>query len=176
MTLEKFQPKVCSCCGQTEEYLMTIDVGTCDILRAISAAIRRKGENCIHPKEDGMEIGKQQMKSMGYDRMVKEGYLTSTMIGNLSKARSQGLIAQVVGKTGYYCLTKKGAGFLKGEPIPKYAVMNKVTGHQTGYWHEYDAQVKLKDLIKDGEYWEIDFNILDRAVIFNLPKTLAFNF
>lgn len=172
MALEKFQPKVCSCCGQTEEYLMTIDAGTCDIVRAISAAIRRKKENCVHPRKE-MELGKNQLN---YNQMIREGYLTSTMVGNLSKARSQGLIAQVDGKPGYYCLTHKGSEFLKGSSIPKYAVMSKVSGHNIGYWHENDERVKLRDLIKDGSYWEIDFSILDRAVIFNLPKTLSMQF
>lgn len=172
MALEKFQPKVCPCCMQTEEYLMTIDAGTADIVRSISAAIRRKGENCIHPRKE-MEMGKNQLN---YNQMIREGYLTSTMVGNLSKARSQGLIAQVIGKSGYYCLTHKGAEFLKGASIPKFAVMSKVTGHNIGYWHELDERVKLKDLIKSGDYWEIDFTVQNFRILVDAPKTLAFNF
>lgn len=166
MSLEKFKAKVCTCCGQTEEYLMTIDAGTCDIVRAMSAAIRKKGENIIHPRRE-MELGKNQLD---YKQMIKEGYLTSTMVGNLSKARSQGLIAQIEGKSGYYCLTRKGAEFLRGASIPKYAVMSKITGHQIGYWHENEERVKLKDLIKSGDYWEIDFNIIDRRIVMNIPQ------
>lgn len=173
MAYQKFQPKVCGCCGQTEEYIMSVDLGTADIVRAIAAAIRRKGENRIFPRNE-MEVSKAQMKSMGYDRMVKEGYLTSNMVGNLSKARSQGLIARV--ESGCYCLTTKGAGFLRGDSIPKHAIMSKVTGHNIGYWNENEERVTVKQLVKSGDYWEIDFSILDRAVIFNLPKTLAFNF
>ena len=169
MALEKFQPKVCPCCQQTEEYLMTIDAGTCDIVRAISAAIRKKGENCIHPRKE-MEMGKSQLN---YNQMIREGYLTSTMVGNLSKARSQGLIAQIEGKSGYYCLTHKGAEFLKGASIPKYAIMSKITGHNIGYWHENEDRVKMKDLIKDGNYWEIDFNIMGGRVMIGMPQTIA---
>jgi hypothetical protein len=120
-----------------------------------------------------MELGKNQLE---YNKMIREGYLTSNMVGNLSKARSQGLIARVEGKPGFYCLTHKGAEFLKGASIPKYAIMSKVTGHNIGYWFENEERVKMKDLIKNGDYWEIDFNIVDRAVVFNLPKTMAFSF
>ena len=172
MQLEKFNPKICQCCSQTEEYLMTIDAGTCDIVRAISAAIRRKGENCIHPRKE-MEMSKNQLD---YSHMIREGYLTSTMVGNLSKARSQGLIAQVEGKPGCYCLTHKGAEFLKGASIPKYAIMSKVTGHNIGYWHENDQRVKMKDLIKSGDYWEIDFNIFGGKIMIGLPQTVAMQF
>lgn len=173
MTLEKFKPKICSCCGQTEEYIMTVDLGTVEIVRAIAAAIRRKGENKVYPRKE-MEISQEQMKQMGYSRMVKEGYLTSNMVGNLSKARSQGLIARV--ESGCYCLTSKGANFLKGSSIPKYAVMSKVTGHNIGYWKELEQRVTVRDLIKSGDYWEIDFSIIDRAVVMNVPQTVAFNF
>ncbi len=167
-----YQAEICPHCGQTETYLMTIDAGTCDIVRAISAAIRRKQENIVHVRNE-MELGKNQLE---YNKMIREGYLTSNMVGNLSKARSQGLIARVDGKPGFYCLTHKGAEFLKGASIPKYAIMSKVTGHNIGYWFENEERVKMKDLIKNGDYWEIDFNIVDRAVVFNMPKTMSFAF
>jgi len=172
MAKDKFTPKICQCCGQTEEYIMIVDLGTVDIVRAIAAAIRKKRENLVHPRLE-MEIGKKQLE---YQQMIREGYLTSNMVGNLSKARSQGLIARVDGKPGYYCLTHKGASFLKGADIPKYAVMSKVTGHNIGYWNELEERVTVKDFV-DAPYWQIlDFDIIDRAVIFNLPKTMAFNF
>ena len=151
---------------------MAIDAGTCDIVRAIAVAIRKKQENCIHPRRE-MELGKNQLE---YNQMIREGYLTSTMVGNLSKARSQGLIAKVKGKPGFYCLTHKGAEFLKGSSIPKYAIMSKITGHNIGYYHEIAERVRMKDLIKSSIYWEIDFDIVDRSVVFNIPKTISFVF
>lgn len=149
-------------------------MGAADIVRAVSAAIRKKGENRIYPRKE-MEISQLQMKQLGYDRMIKEGCLTSNMVGNLSKARSHGLIARV--ESGCYCLTAKGAEFLRGASIPKYAVMSKITGHQIGYWHENEERVKLRDLIKSGDYWEIDFNIIDRRIVLNIPQPATlFNF
>lgn len=172
MAKDKFTPKICQCCGQTETYLMCVDTGTCDIVRAISVAIRKKKKNCVHPRRE-MELGKNQLN---YSQMIREGYLTSVMVGNLSKARSQGLIARVDGKPGYYCLTHKGAEFMKGASIPKYAIMDKVTGHNIGYWYENEERVTMRSLVKSGDYWEINFDIVDKAVVFNLPRTMAFNF
>ncbi len=170
-----YQAEICSHCGQTETYLMTVDLGTVDIVRAVASAIRQKGENCVSPRNE-MEVSKSQMSQLGYDRMIREGCLTSNMVGNLSKARSQGLIARVEGKPGCYCLTHKGAEFLKGASIPKFAIMSKVKRHNVGYWYENEERVTMKELIKSGEYWEIDFNIVDRAVVLNIPKTMAFSF
>lgn len=173
MALEKFKAKVCSCCGQTEEYIISLDAGAADIVMAIAAAIRKKGENKISPRNE-MEISKKQMNEMGYNLMVKEGYLTSNMVGNLSKARSHGLIARV--ESGSYCLTTKGADFLKGAPVPRHAIISKTTGHNIGYWHEFYEKVTIKELMKSGCYWEIDFTIRESRIFIDAPRTLAFQF
>lgn len=173
MALDKFKPKVCSCCGQTEEYIISLDAGAADIVMAIATAIRKKGENKVSPRNE-MEISKKQMNEMGYHRMVREGYLTSNMVGNLSKARSHGLIARV--ESGSYCLTTKGADFLKGSAIPRHAVISKVTRHNIGYWNELYDKVTIGELIKSGCYWEIDFTIRDFKILVDAPKTLAFQF
>ena len=170
-----YKPEVCDChggCGQTKTYLMTMDAGAADIVRAVAVAIRNKGENEIHPRKE-MELGKNQLP---YDEMIRAGHMTSGMVGNLSKARSQGLIARVAGKSGHYCLTHKGSEFLKGASIPKYAIISKVTGHQEGYWREAEERVTMKQLLKSENYWEIDFSIADKAVIFNPQKSMAFSF
>lgn len=173
MALEKFKPKVCSCCGQTEEYIISLDAGAADIVMAIAAAIRKKGENRVSPRNE-MEISKKQMNEMGYSRMVAEGHLTSNMVGNLSKARSHGLIARV--ESGIYCLTTKGANFLKGSPVPRHAIISKTTGHNIGYWHEFYEKITIKELMKSGIYWEIDFTISDTKILLDLPRTMAFQF
>lgn len=173
MALAKFNPKVCSCCGQTEEYIISLDAGAADIVMAIAAAIRKKGENKVSPRSE-MEVSKKQMTEMGYHRMVREGYLTSNMVGNLSKARSHGLIARV--ESGSYCLTTKGADFLKGSPVPRNAVISKVTGHNIGYWHEFYDKVTIRELMRSGSYWEIDFTIRDFKILVDAPRTMAFQF
>ena len=161
---EKYIPKRCSKCNQTETYLLPIDKGSADTLKAISVAIRNKGLNVIHPRKE-MEIGP---KTENHDLMVKDGYLTSGMVGNLSRPRFHGLIAKTGNQSGNYCLTTKGAEFLKGKPILKYAIISKKTGHQIGYWS--DEMVTIKDF-NDTVYWEgIDFSIVDGHIIKDIVK------
>jgi len=159
-----YKPEVCSCCGQSLTYLLAVDRGTVDILKAIATAIRRKGINCVHPRKE-MEIAVGQID---YPTMVKEGQLTSNQVGNLSRPRFHGLIAKVRGKdmAGNYCLTTKGAKFLKGEEIPKYAIISKEEKHQIGYFEEEIHRCTIQDFAPDTEYWEgIDFNIEDGRII-----------
>lgn len=147
---KKYNPKLCGCCNQTVTYLLAVDRGTVDIVKAISVAIRKKGKNEVHPRKE-MEINK---KELSYEQMVSEGVLTSNQVGNLSRARMHGLIASIDGMRGYYCLTRKGAKFLKGESIAKYAIINKAIGHQVGYWEEAEERVMVGSFNPETEYWE----------------------
>ncbi len=162
---QKFVPQKCTCCGQTVDYALTINQGTVDILKAISVAIRNKGINCIHPRKE-MEI---HTKQLPYQIMVQAGQLTSNQVGNLSKARMHGLIAKVRGENGNYLLTRKGVRFLKGEPIPRMAIISKMESRTLGYFNEETDMVTIKDYIHKEEYWEgINYRIVDGRIIKNL--------
>ncbi len=164
---EIYTPDKCDCCGQSKTYLIPIDRGTTDILRAVARAILFKGINAIHPRKE-MEI---QNSQIDYETMVREGHLTSNMVGNLSRPRFHGLIAKIKGQPGNYCLTSKGARFLKGEEMAKYAIIDKTTGHQIGYWMAEKYQVKFKDFSSDEEYWEgLDYEIREGQVITKVGK------
>lgn len=147
----KYQPKTCVSCGQTTTYELVIDRGTVDILKAISVAIRKKGVNLVHPRKE-MEVTSRQVP---YEEMVRDGKLTSNQVGNLSRARFHGLIAAVKGKPGTYCLTPKGAGFLRGEEIPRIAIISKSEGHNVGYFEEQAIRCTIRhpDLSPAKEYW-----------------------
>ena len=154
--------KKCRCCGQTLTYLIAVDHGSVDTLKAIATAIRRKGINCIHPRKE-MEVTSGQLD---YASMVGEGLLTSNQTGNLSKLRFHGLIARIKNKPGNYCLTKKGSQFLKGEEIPKYAIISKKEKHQIGYFQEDIYRCTLADFAPKKEYWEgINFIIQEGKII-----------
>jgi len=164
---EIYIPEKCNCCGQTKTYILSIDAGTVDILKSVARAIMLKGINAIHPRKE-MEV---KEGTMDYDLMVKEGKLTSNMVGNLSRPRFHGLIAHIVGFPGSYCLTSKGARFLKGESIARYAIIDKVTGHQIGYWNDEKYQINIKDFTTDEEYWEgINYDIREGQVITKIEK------
>lgn len=151
----KFEQNKCECCGLTTNYLLAIDKGTIEILKAVSRAIGDKGINIVHANKE----------------LIEDGYLTPLQRGNMSRPRAHGLIAMVKGENmkGNYLLTSKGAKFLRGEiRIPKYAIMNKVTSHQDGYFEPERYEVGVHDFM-DGEYWEgIGFNIEQGRVVHDL--------
>ncbi len=168
MSKTTYEPQKCECCGQTETYILAIDRGTVDIVKAISVAIRRKEINAIHPRKEMEVTGKQ----LSYQDMVQNGQLTSNQVGNLSRARFHGLIAHVHGHPGNYCLTTKGAQFLKGSPVPRFAIISKAAGHNIGYWEEENNQCTIRDFTPDKEYWEgINFSIIDWRIMVDAPPT-----
>jgi len=168
---EIYIPEKCSCCGQSITYLLPIDKGTTDILRAVARAIMNKGINAIHPRKE-MEVDLGVDSS--YELMVQAGKLTSNMVGNLSRPRFHGLIAKIKEQPGNYCLTRKGAAFLKGDIIPKYAIVNKALKHQTGYWMEEKYQATIKDFSRNEEYWEgLDYDIREGQVLTKVVKNPA---
>jgi len=146
--MNKFKPKICSCCGQSEEYLISLDKGSCLMLLDLLRAISVKEINEIHPTRELNWSGKKQW------------YIT-----NLSKLRFHGLIAYIdrEEKAGYYCLTRKAGQFLRGGSIPKYAIISKITRHQEGYFDSENRQVSLQELLKsDLPNWEYkELSIID---------------
>ena len=160
--MSQFNPEICEHCGQSLTYLLPIDIGTTDIVKAIYRAVIKKGKNKVHPRKE-MEVSGRDVK---YREMVMDGHLTSNQVGNLSRARFHGLIAAVRGEPGFYLITRKGANFLQGEEVPKFAIISKTDKKQVGYFGE--EKVKISDFIrsKNEEYWEG----VDRS--FNFEATL----
>lgn len=134
MPEKKFKAKICQCCGQAENYMLGMDKGSAEIVLSILSRISEKEINEIHPSRELEMTGDKKWQ-----------------ITNLSRPRFHGLIAFVKDKPGYYCLTRKAGLFLKGEPIPKYAIVSKVTGHNEGYWG--DETVTLRELLTSGITW-----------------------
>jgi hypothetical protein len=141
-----WESDICPHCRQSTTYLLAIDRGTVDIVKAISVAIGKKGVNLIHPRKE-MEVSGSKLP---YLQMVQEGKLTSNQVGNLSRARFHGLIAAIKGQTGNYCLTRKGASFLRGETVPRFAIISKAEKHQIGYLNE---TCTIFDFTPEVEYW-----------------------
>lgn len=164
--MEKYVSEKCNCCGQTLTYLLPIDKGTADIIRAFSIVIRRKGINMVHPWKEMLV----ETKKWSRERMLSEGVLTASHLTNLSKGRAHGLIAKAE-EPKNWVLTTKGAQFLKGSRIPKYAILSKVTKHQEGYWRQDELTVSVQDFIDDDEYWEgINYSIIGGRVVMDLPE------
>lgn len=151
-----FEPEKCECCGQTKTYVLGIDKGTVEIVKQVARAIGKKKVNCIHVNKE----------------LVAEGYITPIQMTNMSRPRSHGLIAHVKGENmkGNYLLTRKGAAFLRGDVIPKYAIMSKADGHQIGYHEPEKYQCTVNDFA-GKEYWEgINYDIVEGRIVTNLPK------
>lgn len=163
--MEKYQPEKCAGCGQNKTYVLAIDQGTVDIVKATATAIRLKGINCVHPTKE-MEVPRL-MWNRHY--AFSEGKLTSTQIGNMTRARIHGLLARVKDEPGNWCLTRKGAEFLRGQPVPKFAVVRKVrdddASHNECYWKPETYQVKI-DQYQKGPYWEgYNYQIVEGRVV-----------
>ena len=147
----KYEKQKCECCGQTKTYVLPIDRGTADIVRALAHAVRLKGVNAVHVQKE-MEVPMKEANPI-------YGTVTSNQVNNLSRPRFHGLIAFVRGERGVYCLTRKGAAFLRGEAIHKWAIVSKVEKHQVGYWYAYGPgdsrnMVTIAELGLSPEYWE----------------------
>jgi hypothetical protein len=166
-----YEPEKCEHCGQTLTYLLPVDRGAVDILRSISVAVYRKNINVVHPRKE-MEI-KLALSKSEYASMIRNGNLTSNQVGNLSRLRFHGLIAAIDGNPGNYCMTTKGAQFLKGRRIPRFAIISKAQGRQVGYYLPEEQTVTIKELVKyDDAYWEgINFDIIEGRIIKDLPIT-----
>ena len=154
-------PDVCPGCKQSCTYVVGLDRGSVVIMKAIARFIQIKGINVVHPRKE-----------------LEGTYLTSNQVGNLSRPRMHGLIAhyKVAGerKAGNYVLTSKGAAFLKGEPIPKYAIISKAEGHQVGYHNPEVLTCRISDFNDPDEpMWEgIGYDIVDGQIIQNNQGTL----
>ena len=155
-----YQREKCGDCGQYSTYLLSVDRGTLDIVRAIAMAEKRKGVCAIHPRKE------LEVSGMDYAEMYRRGLLTSNQVGNLKRPNAHELIAKVPKECGNYYVTKKGFNFLKGADIPRFAIMSKTEKRQIGYYLADEYAVNVKDLLRSGEYWEgIDYEIVEGRVI-----------
>jgi hypothetical protein len=143
-------PDICPACKQSCTYVVGLDRGSVDIMKAIARFIGQKGINAVHPRKE-----------------MEGTYLTSNQVGNLSRPRMHGLIAHLKGERGNYCLTKKGALFLRGESIPRYAIISKAEGHQVGYFNPETLTCRISEYNESGEpYWEgINYDIEEGRII-----------
>jgi hypothetical protein len=133
----------------TTTYMLGVDKGSAKIVRQIGLFIKQKGINVVHPRNE-----------------MEGKYLTSNEVSNLSRPRSHGLIAKVKGNRGNYCLTTKGLDFLRGNRIPKYAIISKAEGHQIGYFEPEVHTVSINDFKKSDENWEaINYTIEQGRVV-----------
>lgn len=150
--IKKYEPEKCECCGQTTTYLLGLDRGTTEIVKQIARFIGKKGINRVHPRKE-----------------IEGHGLSSNAVGNLSRPRFHGLIARVDGEAGNYLLTRKGAKFLRGEPVQRYAIISKAEGKQIGYFDPENNQVTIQELQRSGDYWEgINYDITEGYVISKL--------
>lgn len=150
----EYEPEVCECCGMTKTYLLSVDRGTALIVMAIARKIQEKGVNAVHPRKE-----------------IEGKGLTSNQVGNLSRPTRHGLITHVKGERGNYLLTPKGAKFLRGEVIPRYAIVAKGSGKQIGYHQPEKYNVVISQVLKENEYWEgINYEIVEGNII--QPKLL----
>lgn len=145
----------CPHCEQSLNYLVPIDGGTVKILKEIAKAIGKKGINIVHPRKE-----------------IEGKGLSSNEVGNLSRPRIHGFIAKIKGNVGNYCLTTKGAEFLKGARVPKYAIRSKIDNKTTGYYMP-DVHTIDIDEASHGVYWEgIDFSIVEGHIIKDIPQKI----
>jgi hypothetical protein len=136
--MKKFRPEKCAHCNQTTTYLLGLDRGSFLILRKLLAGVIAKGVNEIHPTRD-----------LVYS--AKEKWLPS----NVARPRKHGLIA-FTDKKGYYALTRKAGKLLRGQSIPRYAVISKSENRTLGYFEPEMYQVTARELLRSDEipYWE----------------------
>lgn len=114
-------------------------------MKKMIRAVHTKGVNSLH--------------------LSKEGVLNHGELCNLIRPHKHGLVAKVKGEAGAWLITQKGAAFLRGEPVPKYAVQDKTTGHIEGYW-EPGGMVTINELRRstNDPYWEgADTRLVDGA-------------
>lgn len=160
-----YKPERCEHCKQTTTYLIPVDKGASVIMVAISAAIRRKGINAVHVVKEMMIPTKEWNMDA-----ARAGFVTVNHIRNLARVRIHGLIAAVKGERGNFCLTHKGAQYLKNVPVAKYAIRSKAEHKTIGYFEpeKYTTTIS-QELRKVGNWEGIDFDIVDGRILIDPP-------
>jgi hypothetical protein len=151
VVFEEFKPNICPHCQQTTEYENSLDRGSAVIVIAIANAQRILNQKFVHVRKEMLDV---KSKYANQFLMAMAGKMTETSLQNVLRPKYHGLIAQ--GKDpGTYLLTKKGAKFLRGEPVVRSAVVDKLTHSKKRYLNEH-ITVTLDELMKSDEifFWE----------------------
>lgn len=163
-----YQPTVCAHCGQSTDYDVSLDRGTALIVLALYNAVRRIGRNDVHLRDD-MEVSIGTFAGML--AMVNAGYMTSTMVHNVPRARYHGLIAWVEKGTNRFLITPKGRDFLLGKSVPRTAVIDKVTHTKKAYLDPDTDVVTFSELMDPAvPFWDVD-EALARKYLGDQPDT-----
>ena len=140
-----------------------------DIVKSIAVAIGKKGINAIHPMKEMLCDPREVPAS----ERIKRGLLTPRQLGNITHVCRHGLVTRL-DEPGTFCLTRKGAAFLRGEAVPLVAIIDKRTHHNIGYVENKDGmpiKTTIHAMQKSGDYWEgIGYDIVEGNVIQNLNK------
>lgn len=139
----------CEACGaRCKKYWHGLSQGLVRTLIKIYKGISDKKENSINP--------------------YHELQLTTVEHMNMTKLRFHGMIAKVKEEgevqRGYWLITQKGAGFLKGARVPTrvQTFRNHVVGHS-------EDDINITEVMRDAVYWEQNF---DYDVFTPTQKTL----
>ncbi len=154
--LPKYKSPVCTNCGQTTHYSLSLDMGSAYIMIAIFNRVRIKRINHVHVARE-MVIGKNTFPTLR--QMVESGRMTTRMLGNITRCRMHGLIA-FAGKKRYggeFLITPKGARFLRGEVIPRTAIIAKRNQgddrSNVGYHFPEVDNITITELLEEGVFW-----------------------
>jgi len=147
--------QTCPTCGQSLTYELDIDKGTVKILKVIAERIRTKGINAVHLSKELLGNG-----------------LTHHEVGNISRPRFHGLVAKVPGNASNYSLTTKGLAFLKGEAIPRVAIIKKATKGAPAHTLDHGEEMVTIGYFERGwgDYWSANgYEIREGRVITQAP-------
>lgn len=151
MKTPPFKSPVCTSCGQTTHYDLNLDKGIAYIMIALYNRVRMKGSNSVHIQN---EMATNETSDV--EELSKQGLITFKMEKNVARARKHGLIAFVDRGSGEYLITRKGAQFLRGMPVPKTAIVQKSGGTQ-GYWHPDASITSIGELLESPIFWDTKY-------------------
>lgn len=81
--------------------------------------------------------------------------LTKNEYNNFQKLRFHGLVAKIDGKAGFWCITRRGGQFLRGEialPDSVETFRNKIVSHAESLVHIRDLRDKVPSFEQDFRY------------------------
>lgn len=163
-----YKKETCECCGQTTTYASKINRGLASMLRTFANAVQTRGNN-ITMKDLIVDPKAEEWSDPAARR--NGGRITPTQYDNRSHLRCHGLIANI--GTNKYCLTKKGAAFLRGEPVEAIAIVQKKTHSNIGYLADPNGTIMttIQEVYRGKEgYWAgWDYDIVDGELVFRTP-------
>jgi len=153
---KKTDEKICPTCGQTTKTKSSLNKAMAHEMIIIGKFIKQKGINVFHPTKE----------------LVDGGLMNFNQRTNMVHISNNGLVAPLKGEPGNWVLTRKGMNFLKGEKIPKVAIVDK----STKITIDHEGETDIHQLLKGGGYWEQPgFDIVDGKVINVINGHQAFN-